>query len=834
MVRRSLARIGASALAAVGGLAAAGAVASTSGATLTTPGAPTALTVTLGRAVGEVKLAWTAPADTGGGIGSYSVATATVTGGVTGTWSTPRTTGSISTRSTRICEATYPAVCAYRVHAVNSAGTSAASSSAQVVWAVPSAASRLRATPTSAHDFTANDLTWAAPARTGGLTVTYDVQIKVDTGAWTDIASGLTDRLLNDDNHCTGGTSCLYRVRAKNAVGYGSNSNSAALAVRPTLVTGLAASVSAVDPSLTNPTSGSSTVALSWDIPSRGLADGSYQFAGCVNVCSASSGTWTSIVSVSNASRSASVPCAAEYRTCTYRVRATNTLGGVGSWAYRSVSPFAPQVVSAAPGTTEDTITVNFQGSAETGTGAASEKRFQFHTCSSACDDEAHWTVDPDTDVPLTSIASFPANVTLPCPAGTACQVRVQFVDGDDHASPLSSVAGAVGAQLPGAPTNLVASTGAVADHMSITWTAPSVVGTPAFTTYEWQISFDGTTWSGWTATNSTATSASIDCTGGGFTCYAQVRAVNAVGGGDPSDPDSAMTATAPGQIAGLEAVVAASPGSRDLTWETADFYTGFPAFSDVEYRVKVGSGSYGSWTSTGTTSGSYTDTSCGTGNVCTYQVRAVNEVGPGLASNEATATEVPGAPTGVTVETGSVEAHVSVTWTAPANLGTPALTRYDVQISYDGTTWGSWTSTGSTSTSASVYCSSGGVDCHVRVRAVNTAGNGDPSDPDVAVSATAPGQLVLSSATASSTAGSIDLEWETTNFYTGSPAHTDVEFRVKINNGSWGTWTSTGTTSGSYTDSSCGSGNSCTYQVRAVNAVGPGLASNAADATAD
>jgi hypothetical protein len=91
----------------------------------------------------------------------------------------------------------------------------------------------------------------------------------------------------------------------------------------------------------------------------------------------------------------------------------------------------------------------------------------------------------------------------------------------------------------------------------------------------------------------------------------------------------------------------------------------------------------------------------------------------------------------------------------------------------------------------------------------------------------------VLTSATASSTAGSIDLVWETTNFNEGVPGYADVQFRVKVGSGSYGSWTSTGTVSGSYKDSSCGTGNTCTYQVRAVNAVGPGLASNEEWATA-
>jgi hypothetical protein len=836
MVRRNLARIGALAVAAVGGLTFVGVVASGSGAgaTITTPGAPTGLTVALGRAVGEVNLAWTAPANDGGGIGHYAIASATVTGGVAGTWTPALTTGSTSTRAVRTCSASFPDVCAYRVYAVNSAGTSAASSTVNVVWAVPSAASRLRATAVGAHDYSANDLSWSAPARTGGLPVTYDVQIKVDAGAWTTIATGRIPRTLTADANCTGGTSCLYRVRAKNAVGYGPNSNSSALAVRPTGVQNLAATVAQVDPTMGNgSSSGASMVTVSWDEPRAGLINGSYQLAGCLDVCDAGHGTWTSTVTLPNSTRSTNAPCAAQYRTCTYRVRATNTLGGVGAWMYKKVSPFAPSILSSAPGPDADAISITYSGVSETGTGSIEGKYFQFYVCASSCSTLANWSVDTDATRMIADITSYPASATLACAGGTSCQVRVQFVDADGHEGPLSNATGAVGAVLPGAPTGVNVSTGSVESHVSVSWTAPANVGTPALTTYEYQTSTDGTTWGSWTATNSTATTVSADCGAGGVECFAQVRAVNAVGAGDASDPDSATSATAPGQLAGLDAVVSTVSSSRDLTWETSFFYAGYPSFDDVEYRVKVNGGSYGSWTSTGTTSGSYTDTTCGTGNVCTYQVRAVNAVGPGVASNEATATEVPGAPTGLSVDTGSVEAHVTASWTAPSNVGTPELTGYEWQVSYDGSSWGDWTATNSTTTTASVDCAAGGVTCHVRVRAVNSAGAGDPSGSDSATSATAPGQLVLTSATASSTAGSIDLVWETTNFYEGVPGYTDVQFRVKVGSGSYGSWTSTGTVSGSYTDSSCGTGNTCTYQVRAVNAVGPGLASNEEWATA-
>ena len=727
MVRRHLARIGALAAVAVGGVGIAAALAPTSGATLTTPGAPTGLTVALGRAVGEVRLTWTAPADTGGGIGSYSIASATVTGGVIGTWSTPRTTGSTSTRATRTCEATYPSVCAYRVSAVNSAGTSTASTSAQVVWAVPSAASRLRATPVDAHTFTANDLAWAAPARTGGLAVTYDVQIKVDAGAWTDIATDLSARVLNDDAHCTGGTSCLYRVRAKNAVGYGPNSNSSALAVRPTVVTDLAVAVTGTDPTMGNPTSGGTEATVTWAIPRAGLVDDDYEVAGCLNLCTSSSGTWTSPVPV--AGLSTVVPCAAEYRTCTYRVRATNSLGGVGAWSYRAISPFGPSVVSAATGSAVDEITVTFAGVAESGLGLPADKHFQFLVCTASCGTAANWASDETENVALASIVGYPATATVACPGGTSCQVRVQFVDGEGDESPLSGVAAATGAAVPGDPTGLVAVTGTTSGTVDASWTAPANLGTPALTQYQTRYSTDaGVTFSAWSNTGSTATSRTISC-GAGATCDVEVRAVNAIGTSD-AVTDSAVAAEVPGAPENAAAATGTTSGTVDVTWD-APTNLGTPALTQYQTRYSTDAGvTFSAWSNTGSTATSRT-ISCGAGATCDVEVRAVNAIGTGTsASDSAVAADVPAQLTGFSATFSSGDAVLA--WTLGSS--SPAITDIEYQVSTDGgTTWGAWTSMGTTGSGATVAaCSSTTNDtCDYRVRAVNTIGNGTASAVD-------------------------------------------------------------------------------------------------------
>ncbi|MFM8973669.1 MAG: hypothetical protein ACKOOG_13760 [Actinomycetota bacterium] len=626
MVARRVFRFGVAALVAVG--AGIGLMASASDATLTTPGAPTSLTVVLGRAVGEVKLTWTAPAATGGGIGHYAISTATVTGGVTGAWSTPQTTGSIGTRATQICGASYPSVCRYRVYAVNSAGTSTASNEVSMAWSAPTAASRTRAVPLTLHDFTANDVTWSAPSRTGGLPVSYDVQIRVDGGAWTDVATGLSVRTLADDDNCTGGTSCLYRVRAKNAVGVGPTSNSSALMVRPTVVTELGVRVTDTDPTMGNPTSGGTEATVTWQMPRAGLVDDDYEVSICQNLCTATSGTWTSPAPV--AGLSTVVPCAADYRTCTYRVRATNSLGGVGAWSYRAISPFAPSVVSAATGSAVDTIAVSFYGVAESGLGLIADKYFRFAVCTASCGSAVNWLIDENENVALSSIPAYPATATVACPGGTTCQVRVRFVDGEDNGSALSPVTAATGADVPGDPTGLSVVTGSTSGTVDASWTAPTNLGTPALAQYQTRYSTDaGVTFSAWSNTGGTGTTRTISC-GAGETCDVEVRAVNAIGSG-ASASDSATAADVPGQLTGFSATYGA--GVADLAWTLG---SSSPAITDIEYQLSTDGGTtWGEWTSLATTGSSATIAACSstTNDTCDYRVSAVNAIGNGSVS---------------------------------------------------------------------------------------------------------------------------------------------------------------------------------------------------------
>ena len=112
-----------------------------------------------------------------------------------------------------------------------------------------------------------------------------------------------------------------------------------------------------------------------------------------------------------------------------------------------------------------------------------------------------------------------------------------------------------------------------------------------------------------------------------------------------------------------------------------------------------------------------------------------------------------------VVVTTGTASGTVDVSWDAPTNLGTPALTQYQTRYSIDaGVTFSAWSNTGSTATSRTITCGAGET-CVVQVRAVNSIGTGS-SASDTAVAADVPAQLTGFSATAKRSASASISAW--------------------------------------------------------------------------
>ena len=188
-------------------------------------------------------------------------------------------------------------------------------------------------------------------------------------------------------------------------------------------------------------------------------------------------------------------------------------------------------------------------------------------------------------------------------------------------------------ATVPRAPASLTATRGD--GEVTLNWRAPGDGGS-AIKYYEYKVD-DGE----WTSTGGKSTSYTVTGLTNGETYRFRVRAVNSVGHSLESKPAIATPATVPGAPRNLTA----TPGDQRMTliWERPTDNGGLPITS-YQYIQKEEDGSFGSWVSIddsgprGANETSYTVTGLKNGTIYSFRVRAVNALGPGDPSAEATA----------------------------------------------------------------------------------------------------------------------------------------------------------------------------------------------------
>ena len=188
-------------------------------------------------------------------------------------------------------------------------------------------------------------------------------------------------------------------------------------------------------------------------------------------------------------------------------------------------------------------------------------------------------------------------------------------------------------ATVPRAPASLTATPGDA--EVALNWRAPGDGGS-AIKYYEYNI--DG---GAWTSTGGKSTSYTATGLTNGETYEFRVRAVNSVGPGAESKPASAVPATVPGAPRNLTL----TSGSQYMTliWERPADNGGLP-ITGYEYSQKEEDGSFGEWTPIDNSAPgdanetSYAVTGLKNGTIYSFRVRAVNTIGPGDPSAEATA----------------------------------------------------------------------------------------------------------------------------------------------------------------------------------------------------
>ncbi|MYD66282.1 MAG: hypothetical protein F4X26_09955 [Chloroflexi bacterium] len=359
----------------------------------------------------------------------------------------------------------------------------------------------------------------------------------------------------------------------------------------------------------------------------------------------------------------------------------------------------------------------------------------------------------PDATVEITATASNSRGVTNPAP------VTLTITDDDT---------------VPGVPTGVGATAGD--EQVEVSWTAPADGGTSTITRYDVRhIAGDASDKSdaNWTVVNGgPASPHTVTGLTNGQEYDFQVRAVNAAG---PSAWTATVTATpavtpATVTIAGPSANVA-EDGTMAFTLtrteDTTDALTVTVAVTETGAMLPdtlPTTATFAAGSATASVSlnlpGDVVDEP---DSVVTVTVRAGSGYSVGTpASATGTATDddtVPGVPTGVGATAG--DEQVEVSWTAPTNAGTSAITRYDVRhIAGDASdkSDGNWTVVNGGS--ASPHTVTGLTNSTVydfQVRAVSAAGPGGwtatvtaiPADPTLpAVSVTGPSASVAEDGT--------------------------------------------------------------------------------------
>ncbi len=261
---------------------------------------------------GQIGLTWTLPVSTGGSaITDYLVEYSS-----DGTNWTTFTDGVSTTRSTTVTGLTNGTPYAFRVSAINAAGTGSSSlpTTSVAPYTTPGQ-------PTSVSGTFGDgqvSVSWTAPTSNGGNAITdYLVQWSSDSGvSWTVFSDSTSVATSATVTGLTNGTPYTFRVAAVNAAGPGSYST-ASSAVTPKRIPGA--------PTLSTSTVGDTQVALTWSAPASNGGASITDYA--VQYSSNAGGSWSAALLVGSATTSYTVTGLTNGTQYVFRVAAVNTVG---------------------------------------------------------------------------------------------------------------------------------------------------------------------------------------------------------------------------------------------------------------------------------------------------------------------------------------------------------------------------------------------------------------------------------------------------------------------------------------------------------------------------
>ena len=793
----------------------------------TVPGAPTSLTATASGST-RINLTWTAPADNGGRvISGYRIE---VSPNGTSNW-TDRVANTNSTATTYAHTGLALGTTRhYRVSAINANGTGDPSNvdATTTGTTVPGAATSLTAT---ASGSTRINLTWNAPASTGGSVITgYRIEVSPNgTSNWTDrVANTNSTATTYAHTGLAAGDTRHYRVSAINANGTGNPSNVDNATTGTTATT-----VPGAPTSLTATASGSTRINLTWNAPAS--TGGSVITGYRIEVSPNGTSNWTDRVATTNSTATTYAHTGlAAGDTRHYRVSAINANGtgnpsNVDNATTGTTATTVPGAPTSLTATASGSTRINLTWNAPASTGGSVITGYRIEVSPNGT---SNWT---DRVATTNSTATTYAHTGLA--AGDTRHYRVSAINANGTGNPSNvdnATTGTTATTVPGAPTSLTA-TASGSTRINLTWNAPASTGGSVITGYRIEVSPNGT--SNWTdrvaTTNSTATTYAHTGLAVGTTRHYRVSAINANGTGNPSNVDNATTGTTATTVPGAPtSLTATASGSTriNLTWN-APASTGGSVITG--YRIEVSPNGTSNWTdrvaTTNSTATTYAHTGLAVGTTRHYRVSAINANGTGATSNVANATTdypitPPGAPEPLTATAGDGE--VFLEWTAPADDGGSLVTDYEYRYAPgDGVPRNTpWRSAGRI-IEGTVAALTNGQQYVFEVRALNDVGPGAPARA-VATPLGVPGAPEPLTAIAGD--GEVFLEW-TEPADDGGSLVTGYEYRYAPGDGvpEDTPWQSAGLnldrTVGGLTN-----GQQYAFEVRARNRVGEGEARGA------
>lgn len=603
----------------------------------TVPGQPTGLTATSGNQ--QVSLIWMAPSDDGGlPITGYRIYRGTASGGETPLSIIGNLTSHLDIGLTN--GVTY----FYQVAAINSLGEGPKSGEASAMpKAVPTAPQNLTAFPGNAQV----TLDWTAPASDGGSPVTNYIIYRGTTPGGEAFLIELGNVLAYPDTGLTNGQTYYYQVSAKNLAGEGPRSSE--VSVTPATVPG--------QPLLLVATSGVRQITLTWLPPT---SDGGSPITNYSVFRGTAPGGEVYLTTLGPALTYVDTGLA-NGRPYYYEVSALNANGEGARSAEASAAthdvPSAPTNLQATAG--EGQVTLTWSAPVSNGGSAITAYRI-YRGMASGLETllAERGNLLTFTDSGLTNGATYYYKVSAVNAVGEG---------------PLSGESSAMPVTTPSKPLNLQAVAGNL--KVTLTWNVPYSNGGTPIANY---VVYRGTSPSGETLLVEIGNALTyLDPTvTNGQTYYYEVSAKNTVGEGPMSD-EARVTLTSPSTLPSqpLNLRTSAGNGRVTLVWDAPSSDGGSPI---VGYRVYQGtsSGNEAFLAQLGDIR-TFVDSGLANGQTYYYCVTALNGVGQGPQSNEASAKPAgtPGQPTGLAATATSTS--VGLSWFVPSTDGGSPLTDY-------------------------------------------------------------------------------------------------------------------------------------------------------------